>query len=130
MIRAIFFAVLIFLAPALGAPVVGTDAGDTAQAAELKFKIRSKYPYRVHLEFYGQKTTHVWPGNKKVYVLKDSKYHTFNLLCQSGDTICYGAWVTTDEDIYWGVGRGDTRGCKKCCYTCRDGNAEPITLTR
>ncbi|MEM6622257.1 MAG: hypothetical protein AAF674_08525 [Pseudomonadota bacterium] len=83
--------------------------GTTAEAAELKFNIRSEYPDRLYLEFYGQKHGHIWPGNGEVFVLKDSKYHTENPWCQADDTTCYGAWVTTDENIYWGVGRDDTR---------------------
>ncbi|MEM7058668.1 MAG: hypothetical protein AAF557_13835 [Pseudomonadota bacterium] len=130
MFRSMFLALALVVAAPLVTPEVVTVGGTTAQAAELKFKIRSKYPYQVHLEFYGQKWNHAWPGNGKVYVLKDSKYHTYNLWCRRGDTICYGAWVTTDEDTYWGVGRGDTYGCKSCCYKCVDGNAGPITLSR
>lgn len=130
MIRVALFTLAMVFAPLLSTPILGPNTGDTAHAAELKFKIRSTYPYRVHLEFYGQKYNHVWPGKNKVYVLDDSKFHTYNLWCRRGDQICYGAWVTTDEDIYWGVGRGDTRGCKGCCFTCRDGQTSPITLTR
>lgn len=130
MIRSIVLAAAILLALPSALSILIPSAGATAAAAELKFKIRSTYPYQVYLEFYGQKTDNVWPGNKKVYILKDSKLHTYNLLCHRGDTICYGAWVTTDEDIYWGVGRGDQHGCKGCCFTCRNGMTDPITLSQ
>jgi len=128
MFRAIILAALLLSGLPLATP--DNTAGTTAEAAELKFKIRSKYPYRVYLEFYGQNWNHVWPGNGKVYVLKDSRYNTYNLWCRRGDMICYGAWVTTDEDIYWGVGRGDMYGCQACCYECVDGTAGPVTLSR
>ena len=128
MLRTLLIALILSVAAPAITPKVTSDAAGSAQAAELKFKIRSTYPYRLHLEFYGQKWNHVWPGDGKVYVLKDSKYHTYNLWCRRGDTICYGAWVTTDENTYWGVGRGDSYGCTNCCYKCVDGNAGPITL--
>ena len=76
MLRTMLIAlVLAVAAPAVTPKTLSHGAG-TAQAAELKFKIRSKYPYQIYLEFYGQKWNHVWPGKGEVYVLKDSKYHT------------------------------------------------------
>jgi hypothetical protein len=130
MIRTVFLAAALLLAAPLLPSAVLPGTAATAKAAELKLQIRSTYPYRIYLEFYGQKWNHVWPGGGEVYVLKDSKYRTYNLWCRKGDTICYGAWVTTDESIYWGVGRGNTHGCRKCCFTCRDGRTDPITLSQ
>ncbi len=101
-----------------------------AASDTLVWKVRSQYPYQVYLEFYSQDNNHSWPGGGNAYILEDSRFHTYRLNCRSGERICYGAWVTTDDSIYWGVGRyGDNR-CSNCCYVCGAGSTESITLTR
>jgi len=102
--------------------------GAQASADTLTWKIRSTYPYRIYLEFYSQDYNRAWPGGGEVYVLKDSRYHTYRLNCSTGEKICYGAWVTTDQGTYWGVGQNDEEGCSDCCTTC-GGNAGRRTLS-
>ncbi len=91
MVRSFLLACGLMLAAPTVFPAWMPVSGTTADAAELKFKARSTYPYRMHLEFYGQIFNSVWPGNGEVDVLKDSKYHTDNLWCGRGDKVCYGA---------------------------------------
>ena len=102
-----------------------------AEAASdtITWQVRSKYPYRLYLEFYSQTYDHSWPGGGEVYVLKDSRFHTYRLNCRRGEKICYGAWVTTDEGTYWGVGAYNSNSCRDCCYVCGQ-RPRRITLTR
>ena len=100
-----------------------------ASADTITWRIRSKYPYKLHMEFYSQNRDVSWPGGGRVYVLKDSRFHTYRLNCRRGETICYGAWVTTNQDRWWGVGAYNTRRCSSCCYRCGQ-HTRNITLTR
>lgn len=111
--------------------VLAATLGSTLQASAevLTWEIRSTYPYRLYLEFYSQDYDHSWPGGGEVYVLEDSRFHTYRLECRRGEKVCYGAWVTTDESTYWGVGPYNSYGCSDCCYVC-GGRSNRITLTR
>ena len=100
------------------------------QAEELTWHMRSTYPYAVSVEFYSQDRSHVWPGNGKVYVIRDDDDHTYTLACQSGETICYGAWVRGHSSSYWGAGYGGDQACKACCHDCDGGETPMITLKR
>ncbi|TLP58450.1 hypothetical protein FEE96_18635 [Parasedimentitalea maritima] len=95
-----------------------------AIADNLNWRIRSEHPNVVSLEFYSQDYSRAWPGDGEVYILDDYDTHSYNLQCQSGETICYGAWVRGDSDSYWGVGLNDANGCSDCCYTCGQGDTD------
>src|ERR1700685_3404884 len=64
-----------------------------ASADNLHWEIRSLHPNIVYLEFYSQNRSYVWPGGTESWVLKDSNFHSFNLACNTGEKICFGAWV-------------------------------------
>jgi hypothetical protein len=46
-----------------------------AVADDMAWTLRSKYEYRVQVEFYSQDRNHVWPGFGKAYELND--YRTY-----------------------------------------------------
>ena len=104
-----------------------TMAGPSA-AAEMTWVIQSVYQYTVHLEFYSQNYSRAWPGGGEAYVLDDSADHSYTLVCEIGEKICFGAWSSGDPDTYWGVGMDDDEGCERCCYVCGDGNPNPKVL--
>ncbi|MEO1200734.1 MAG: hypothetical protein AAFX39_16170 [Pseudomonadota bacterium] len=99
-----------------------------ASAETLTFNVRSNHQYRVQLEFYSQWRDAAWPGNGQAYVIADYEVHAYTLNCQSGEQICYGAWVDGDASTYWGVGLNDQYGCSNCCYTCNGGATPVINL--
>ena len=41
---------------------------------------------------------------------------TFNLSCNRGEKICFGAWAGMDNQ--WGVGAWGKNQCNQCCITC------------
>lgn len=92
-----------------------------ASAESLTWRIRSDYQYVVSLAFYSQDRNYSWPGGDQVYIVDDYAEHTYNLSCSYGETICYGAWVRGDSDLFWGVGANNSQYCSDCCYTCDGG---------
>ncbi|MBX3532037.1 MAG: hypothetical protein KF849_15630 [Rhizobiaceae bacterium] len=103
-------------------------ASAAASAEEVTFVMNNGHPYVVEVELYSQDRDHVWPGNNQVYVLNDSETKQIPLSCESGETICYGAWVQGDQGTYWGVGPDNGQACENCCYTCEGGATEEINL--
>ena len=99
-----------------------------ASAAELVWRIKSEHPNHVSLEFYSQDRNHAWPGDGDVYVLKDWDTHRYSLSCNSGESICFGAWVRNESDTYWGVGHNGNEYCETCCAVCGGGELNTQVL--
>ena len=101
-------------------------SAQAALADSMTWNIRAFDKYAVDVAFYSKSRNAVWPGNGKVWTIKDYKVHSLKLNCIAGEKICYGAWVRGSSREYWGVGQGGKAGCKSCCYTCQDGYQTPI----
>ncbi|WJS02304.1 hypothetical protein [Roseibium aggregatum] len=100
-----------------------------ASAETLHWRFESKHPNIVDVELYSDtRRGHVWPGNKKIYVLDDFSTKTINISCQRGEKVCYGAWVRNRNNLYWGVGYKNRNRCSNCCYTCNGGQTKVIVL--
>lgn len=94
-------------------------------AVTFKMTIEDKSP--VHIQFYAEGSSHVWPDGGNAWVVKDYDEHTYSLACTAGQKICYGAWRASDPSTAWGVGRQKATGCTNCCRTCGSG-AHKFTL--
>jgi hypothetical protein len=105
-----------------------TLASSAVFAADVTFVMRNEHPNAVEVELYSQDRDHVWPGNDEVYMLDDGETKTMSLACEEGESICYGAWISGDEDTYWGVGPNNSQRCEDCCYTCTGGETEQVNL--
>jgi len=116
---------VIFAALCLFLVAMTSDSSATTQRTNLIWKIKSLHPYRVNLKFYSSSRNWFWPSADKYWILDDNQFHTFNLECNLGEKICYGAW---SGDVYWGLGNDGRRGCKGCCFVCGQ-QPSPITLT-
>jgi len=101
-----------------------------ASAGELIWHFRSEHSGVINLEFYSQNRNHVWPGNNQVYVIDDGNVHDYALECNSGEKICYGAWLRSDSSSYWGSGYGGEQRCDSCCFTCDGGPTNVMVLNR
>ena len=107
------------------AMLLGAAGARPAQAdAEMTWKVRSSYDYKVQIEFYSMDRKAAWPGNGRAYNLDDSQRHNFTLRCVAGEKICYGAWATGSKTPAWGVGPNNTLRCNDCCHIC--GRDNPI----
>lgn len=105
-------------APRAQQPSAVQQPAQAADDSSVAFRIRSLYPKIVRLQFYSQDRKRVWPSADDVHALKDDDFHTFELSCKKGETICYGAWSGT---TYWGTGKDDRHGCRSCCKECGAG---------
>jgi hypothetical protein len=112
---------------AVAGALLAAFAAGHAVADTMLWEVTSEYPYRVQIEFYSQDRPHAWPGDGQAYDLNDYETYTFELSCQPGEFICYGAWVTGDGDQYWGTGPDDAYHCEDCCAYCGE-MVDPITL--
>ncbi|MDW6025175.1 hypothetical protein SAZ10_25785 [Mesorhizobium sp. BAC0120] len=104
---------------ALSAPVL---------AEELTFVMNNQHPKPVEVQLYSQNRESLWPGPSDVFLLEDGETRTMTLACETGETICYGAWLQGDRTTFWGVGPGKVRHCDNCCYVCQGGKTEEIDL--
>ncbi|GEP06130.1 hypothetical protein [Methylobacterium oxalidis] len=105
------------------------NAGPTGPPRnKIVFKMTSRSPYRVHLQFTSKNRNHVWPASGRVYTLADSDEHRYELDCAQGEKICYGAYVEGNSSSYWGVGHSLGEGCTNCCSYCGKGTFS-ATLT-
>lgn len=89
------FAAGILLTSTLALPTI---AG--AQDSAVTFRMKSNHPNKVQVEFYSQNRNHAWPGGSKAYNLSDYEVHIFKLTCRSGEKICYGAWLSGNQNRY------------------------------
>lgn len=99
-----------------------------ALADDVTFVMKNSHPNAVEVELYSQDRNHVWPGSNKVYYLDDGETKEISLACQEGETICYGAWISGDQQSYWGTGPNNAESCEDCCYVCAGGETEEINL--
>lgn len=101
---------------------IQSASSQPGETASMTWKMRSFDRYAVELTFYSKSRNAVWPGNGKVWVLRDFEVKNFKISCVPGERICYGAWQAGNSAKYWGVGKGGKGGCKSCCYTCVNGS--------
>lgn len=103
-----------------------TVAAGAAMAESMVWKFRSHHPNIVDVQLYASARNHVWPGNGRVWSLKDYAAHSVSINCVRGDKVCYGAWVRGTESSYWGGGRNNRKNCSSCCYICGNTSQTPI----
>jgi hypothetical protein len=116
----------IFRYAALTIAVAGLAA--PALAGDVTFVMNNHHDNAVEVQLYSQDRDHVWPGPDEVYLLDDGETKTMSLTCEDGESICYGAWLSGDQNTFWGVGPNSAQACDNCCYTCQGGETERINL--
>ncbi len=94
----------------------------------LTWHFRSNHPTRVELAFYSEDRLLKWPAGDQVYFIDGGSYADFQLSCQVGKRICYGAWPSGNINSSWGVGYGARGGCANCCYVCDGGETRLLLL--
>lgn len=110
-------------AAALVLPLAGP-----AWADDMAFFMKNLLPRAVAIELYSQDRQTVWPGRDKVYRLNEGEQKSVTVSCNTGETICYGAWLNGDARTYFGVGPDNAHTCKKCCAVCEDRGSVTIEL--
>src|SRR6266851_6389585 len=72
-------------------------------ADEMYWTLTSKYQYKVQFKLYSNDRNHVWPSASTAWDLDDYASHTVRINCIRGELICYGAWETGNDTVYWGA---------------------------
>src|SRR6266478_9153506 len=72
-------------------------------ASEMNWTLTSRYQYKVQFKLYSNDRNHVWPSSSTAWDLDDYASHTERITCIRGELICYGAWETGNDTVYWGV---------------------------
>ncbi|SRR5260370_20813223 len=99
-----------------------------AVAEDETFRVKSMAEKNVQIEFFSEDRHHIWPGNGRAYDLNDYNEHDFRLNCVNGEKICYGAWIRSNSNTYWGSGANGSAGCTDCCVACAGGHTREIIL--
>jgi len=116
-----------FLASCGGSSAANTNADTPPLPSTLTFNISDgcEDGETVYLRFFDVTDNLQWPANtSQAYVLNYDNSYTYNLSCNTGDKICYGA---SDQTWYWGVGADDSESCPNCCWSCEN-SAESLEL--
>jgi hypothetical protein len=95
-----------------------------AHAEDIKFRILNSSPYDVQVRFYSKSRSASWPGANSAWNQNDHVVHDYNLTCNAGEEICYGAWSMPNHDDKWGVGDEGKLGCSNCCGKCGENMSE------
>jgi len=112
----------------LGLGFAATAFATAASADDVTFVMKNSHPNALEVELFSQDRDHVWPGGNQVFYFDDGETKSIPLSCDSGETICYGAWISGDQGTYWGVGPQNSEQCSDCCYVCEGGETEEIEL--
>lgn len=109
-----------------GGGQASSSGGSSSRKSNSVFQIRSLFPYIVWVEFCSaNQSSHSyrWPDAGYAYRLDDSNWHTYNLECTVGDTICFGGTNSTTPSAAtatWGSGDDCKEPCPDCCVRCGD----------
>ena len=107
--RSVF--VTLSLIPALMYPRV-------AAADEVKWLLKKAVSDDLQIVFYSKSRPGLhWPGSG-AFNLSSNQETPITLTCEPAEKICYGAWVTHNKNVSWGVGLGGSSGCTDCCTQC------------
>jgi hypothetical protein len=80
---------------------------------------------RVVIKWFSKTRDWTWPGPRYWEIDDKGVPHSYEMDCQIGEQICYGAnYMNGSGDpirgTYWGVSAMGSEGCKGCCLTCSD----------
>jgi hypothetical protein len=106
----------------------GDPGGSTLRGNQIMFLVKSNHRNVIDVAFYADGRTHSWPGNSRVYTIRNDDVHRYVLNCIRGERICYGAGVRNNYKRYWGVGIGNRTRCQTCCYRCLGQRTSVIVL--
>ena len=67
-----------------------------------------------------------WPGSNMNWPMTPGNTANYNLACETGERICYGAFAPYRSE-FWGVGTYGNQACSNCCFLC-DGTVHAINL--
>jgi hypothetical protein len=91
-----------------------------AHADNLIYPVKNSSGHNIQVRFFSQTRTVWWPGENSGYNQAKKTTVNYNISCNPGEYICYGAWSMPDEKLNWGVGLTGKGQCSQCCNHCGD----------
>ncbi|ESY00646.1 hypothetical protein NKK48_17445 [Mesorhizobium sp. C386A] len=99
-----------------------------AHAADMAFFVKNLRSQAVAVELFSRDRKMSWPGGDQVFLIEPSSQKSVPISCNSGENICYGAWVNGNDAISAGVGPDNDQPCDNCCFICVEKTTETIDL--
>jgi hypothetical protein len=103
----------------------------SAHSETMEWKIQNVTNLPLGAILFSKSRPVAWPGNNLAYLIpNDRRMYSVPLSCIRDEMLCYGAWVTDNPNLSWGVGPWNLSGCPSCCYICREGTFVQASLDR
>jgi hypothetical protein len=99
-----------------------------ARADTFTIRMENLHNEWVQVKFFSKSRAATWPGPNLGYDQKDHGVHTYSLLVNPGEKICFGAWVHNDSAVHWAEGIKGNAGCRDCCWDTSDGGHSDVVV--
>jgi hypothetical protein len=83
----------------------------------------------VDVKFFDKTTGGIYPSPTTFYIQNQGDDHRYALQGNMDSQVCFGACISTNANVYWGVGIDGTQGCQGCCSTFGKNDPTPVSLT-
>lgn len=99
-----------------------------AQADDMVFYMRNQTGADVVVELRSKDRDYLWPGGGSVYLLEGAERKSVTISCNSGEKLCYAAWLNGNDQVTWGVGPDGDKDCTDCCRVCVGSANETVDI--
>ena len=114
-----------------GASPISPEGSLASKTDTLTLKFINSIKTQIDLRFFDITYGAWYPSRARVYVLDPGDDETYRLDCNEGATICYGASVRSNHNLFWGRGVDNDQSCGSlgCCHACNGATLTAISLT-
>ena len=94
---------------------------------QVTWRVTNSTGLAIGVSFFSQaRPGHAWPDANRNWPMIPGATADYNLACETGERICYGAFAPYRRE-FWGVGIQGNQACSNCCFSC-DGTIHAINL--
>jgi len=103
-----------------------------ANADSLRWRFKNNTDHELAVKLYSSDRRNQnwqWPTSSTNWVLDPYDItRTYDISCNYGEKICWGAWRTENTTIFYGVGHSLVQPCTGCCFHCGQGDVPTQNL--